>query len=93
MFDKLKQLSQLKQMQDELGKESLVVNSSQYGEKLNLTITGKQEILAVHIDPELLSNIDNLQTAVKDLINQAIKESHQIMMRKMQSGNFNLPQM
>lgn len=93
MFDKLKQLSQLKKLQDELGQESLTVNSSSYGEKLSLVITGKQEIVSLHIDPELLASPTNLENGIKNLINQAIKESHQMMMRKMQSGNFNLPSM
>jgi DNA-binding YbaB/EbfC family protein len=97
MFSKLKQFKDLKdqakQMQNTLAQETSE-GSAEWG-KVKIQMNGNQEILAVEIDPELLTseNKEKLQNAIKDATNEAVKKIHKIMAEKMQQSGFNLPGM
>ena len=94
MFSKLKQFKDLrntaKQMKDMLADESTEGQAS-WG-KVKVKINGNQEVLAVNIDPELLSanNKSNLENAIKEATNDAIKKVQRIMAEKIKSSGMDL---
>lgn len=94
MFDKLKQIknlrSQANQIKTELAAELIEgVNSS---DEVKITMDGNQEVKKVTIDSTLSQDQDKLQIAVQEAVNDAIKKVQQVMAKKMsQLGNFNLP--
>jgi DNA-binding protein YbaB len=80
MFDKLKQLHQLKKMQDEFKKERITV------EKRGVTVTlnGNFEVEDVILNPEL--NIEEQQMVVKDVLNEAKANVQKALAQKMMSS-------
>ncbi|PIY96335.1 MAG: nucleoid-associated protein, YbaB/EbfC family [Candidatus Kerfeldbacteria bacterium CG_4_10_14_0_8_um_filter_42_10] len=95
MFDKLKQIKDLrdqaKQLQNQLGQET--VSSSTEGGKINLVMDGNQQVIALEINPELLKleSKEILEKGLKEAYNDAIKKVQRIIAQKIQGGNFNLP--
>lgn len=95
MFNKLKQIkdlrNQAKQLQDQLGQET--ISSSSEGDKINLVMDGNQKVLAIEIDPQLLQpeKKETLENGLKEAYNEAIKKVQRIIAQKIQGGNFNLP--
>ena len=97
MFGKLKDLAAAKKQADEmkkqLGAEEVI------GEALNgqvrITMNGNQEIKEVFIDEVLLSpdNKEKLEEAIGEAFAKVNKELQTIMIRKMQSGELQMPQM
>ena len=86
MFSQLKQIKDLKEqakkLQDELGKE--IVDTEKSGVKIKMN--GSQEVLAVEItNPDILSNKEKTEQAVKDCVNESIKKVQNVMAKKMQS--------
>lgn len=92
MFDQLKQLKQLRdqaqQLKQELGNESVTVEHQ--GHKL--TINGNQEIIEIVVNEDKKDDTD-LNNQLKELINKGVKESQQLMARKVRSmgGLPNIP--
>lgn len=86
MFTKLKQIKDLrdqaKTIQGMLAKES-VETSAAWG-KVKVKMSGNQEIESVEVDPELLnpSKKRELETAVKEAMNNATKKVQRIMAQK-----------
>lgn len=72
MFDKLKQLKQLKDMQNALGKEKLDVEK----DGVKVTINGKMEIESISLNGELETG--RQEKLVKDCLNDAM---HKMQMR------------
>ncbi len=98
MFNKIKDLKNLrdqaKQMKEMLAEETVKADS--HHGKINIVMDGNMEILSVDIDPELLTDDkkEDLEQAIKDCSNSAIKKAQQVMAQKMQSmGGLNLPGM
>lgn len=97
MFDKLKQLQELRkkalQLKEELSSES-VFGKDKNG-LIKITLDGNQEIKDVQIADSLLSadNKKKLETGLKEALSKAIKEAQMLMAKKMQSGDFKLPDM
>ena len=96
MFEKIKQLKNLRdqagQMKEALSQETVQADSA-HG-KISVVMDGNQEILALHIDEELLSpdKKDETEKAIKEAANEAIKKSQKAMAQKIQSmGGLNIP--
>jgi len=87
MFNKLKQFkdlrSQAKKLQEILSQE--VVNADWKG-KINIVMDGRQTILSIDINPELLDpeKKEELEKGIKECHQEAIKKSQMAAARKMQ---------
>lgn len=89
MFNKLKNIkdlrSQAKNLQNQL-KDETAEGSGAWG-KVKVIIDGNQQIISIQIDPELLSDKEKLQEAVKEAVNDATKKiQRQIAMKMQQMG-------
>lgn len=93
LFSQLKQITDLKDQAKKLQKElsEEVVYSEKSG--IKVAINGNQEIIKIEIvDQNLLSDKEKMESAIKNAINEAIKQVQQVMAKKMQSmEGFNLP--
>ena len=95
MFDKMKQLMEMQKKMQEVKRELENTNfevSSSDG-SIKITMNGAQEVKEVLLKDEP-QNMDksNLEKAVKDVYNRAIKRSHDIAAEKMKSvTGFNIP--
>ncbi|MFG1500454.1 YbaB/EbfC family nucleoid-associated protein [Halobacteriovorax sp. XZX-3] len=93
----MKQAQQMQQkistLQKELEKRELEVSSG--GGAIKITITGKQEIQAIKIDPEAVdpNDVETLEDLVLTAVNQAIKESQDMVSNAMSkvTGGLNIP--
>lgn len=77
MFDKLKQLKQLKDMQNALGKEKLDVEK----DGVKVTINGKMEVESVSLNAEL--ELQRQERLVKDCLNDAVRKMQMRVAQKM----------
>ena len=91
MFNKLKQVQELRSQANEI-KKAL---SSEFVEGLGarggvkITMDGNQQVTKVEISDELLSNKSNLESGVSEATNDAIKKIQKVMAQKMsQMGGF-----
>lgn len=95
MFQKLKQYKDLrdtaKQAQDILSKET--VHGDALGGKIGIVMDGNQEILSIDIDDSLLSpeHKDKIEKGIKDAIKSAMKQLQRVMLKKVQSGELQMP--
>ena len=97
MFNKLKQLKNLKsqanQIKSQLSEETTEIRKS----GIKILINGNQEIIYFKIEDQKLLNQEKsqeLESALKNATNEAIKDAQKLMARKMMaSGNFNIPGM
>jgi DNA-binding YbaB/EbfC family protein len=83
-FDQAKMLLQVKKLQKELQKMTIVAEQGDGAVKVE--ISGEQKIKKVHIDPELvdLDDIHQLERWVEDAVKDAIQQSQKIAAEKMQ---------
>ena len=84
MFDKLKQLAQLKKMQDGFKKEKLIVEKN----GVFVTMNGSMDIEEVKLNPEL--SIEDQQRYLKDALNDAKQQIQRILAQKMMGSGFGL---
>ena len=95
MLDKLKNMNSLRkqasQMKKSLEEEKITVET--YNGRVKLTINGNQDIEELHIDEDVLTpdNKDMLEQEIKRAFKDAMKKLQNIMVKKMQSGEINLP--
>ena len=95
MFSKLKQYKdmakQAKEMQGKLSQETATIQS--HG--VNIVIDGNQEILACEIDANLVvpEKKAELEKAVREAANDAIKKSQRLMADSMKKAVLGLPGM
>jgi len=96
MFTKLKQFKDLreqgKKLQDLIGDETVSVDKA--GGKVLVTLNGNMEISGLAIDEAMLTpdKKSELEKALKEAHNDALKKMQRIIATKMQkSGDFNLP--
>lgn len=68
MFDKLKQISQLKKMQEKMKEERVEVNEN----GIKVVINGNFEVEEIVLNQEL--NLEEQTIILKKLFNQAVKE-------------------
>ncbi len=93
----MKQAQQMQQkistLQKELEKRELEVSSG--GGAIKILITGKQEIISIKIDKEAVdpSDVETLEDLVLTAVNQAIKESQDMVSNAMSkvTGGLNIP--
>lgn len=97
MFNKLKQFQDLRKQAKDL--KSSMSQETVTGESLSgdikIIMDGNQEIKNVEIDDSLLSadKKEKLEQGIKDAFASAVKELQSLMMRKMQSGEIQMPNM
>lgn len=94
MFTKLKQFKDLrakaKTLQSSLAEEKIEASAA-WG-KIKMVMDGNQEVKSVTVDPELLTNKEKMETAIKDVVNEAVKKVQKVMAEKLRKdGNFNFP--
>lgn len=77
MFDKLKQLNQLRQIQKTLEAETL----SYEKHNIHVTIDGKMTIKELTLDPA--RSPKDQEKAVRECINEAMQKMQQLMAQKM----------
>ena len=81
MFDKLKQLAQLKEMESKMKEERIVVENS----GVKIVINGKLAIEEIALNPQL--GLEEQQRIVKDCFNEAVRKIQMSMAQKF-SGLF-----
>lgn len=97
MFEKLKQYKDLAQqaktMQAKLAQETAVGESS--GGRVRLVVDGNQSVLNCEVDPGLLSpeKKTELENAMRDAMNDAVKKSQKLMADTMRHAGLGLPGM
>lgn len=80
MFDKFKQLHQLKKLKDVLEKEKEIIEK----EGIKIVVNGKMEIEEIKLNPEL--SIEKQERLVKDYFNEALKQIQTKAAQKMMQG-------
>jgi len=93
----LKQAQMMQQkmaiLQKELEARELEISSG--GGMIKIKITGKQEIQSIRIDKECVdpSDVETLETLVKTAVNQAVKESQEMVSSAMSkvTGGLSIP--
>ena len=76
-----KQLAQIQRIQDEM--EGLTVEGSAGGGVVKVTMSGKQVVESVNIDPEALEDVELLQDLVAAAVNDALSKTQQLAAQKM----------
>lgn len=86
-----KQLAQIQRIQDEL--EGLTVEGSAGGGVVKVTMSGKQVVESVTIDPEALEDIELLQDLVAAAVNDAFTKTQELAAQKMAviTGGLKIP--
>jgi DNA-binding YbaB/EbfC family protein len=93
----MKQAQQMQQKMATLQKEleSRELETSSGGGMIKIKITGKQEIVSLTIDPECVdpTDVETLQDLVLTSVNQAVKESQDMVQKAMSkvTGGLNIP--
>jgi len=97
MFDKMKQLMEMKSKMQELRREleSTTFEIASSDGLVKITMSGAQEVKEVVINDDFKgSEKNNLEKAIKDVYNRAIKRSQEIAAEKMKGiTGLNLPGM
>lgn len=83
----------IEQLKQELGRERIEANAG--GGMVTVIMTGKQEVLSVHIEPELLNADDPemLETLLKAAFNEANAKVHEFVKSRMTTltGGLDIP--
>ena len=83
----------IEQLKDELGRER--IEASAGGGMVTIVMTGKQEVLSIHIDPELINPDDPemLETLLKAAVNEANRKVHEFVKDRMTAltGGLDIP--
>ncbi len=95
MFNKLKQIQELrkqaKELQNNLSAETITSKSEQ--DLVKVTIDGNHKVKNVEIDNNLLNieSKEKLENGLQDAYNKAVDEVQKMMARKVQSGDIKMP--
>jgi len=85
--------TKITQLQEEMAKKT--VEASSGGGMVNIVMNGKQEILSVKIDPEVVNreDVEMLQDLILAGVNEAIRKSHEMMAEEMKkiTGGLSIP--
>ena len=85
--------TKIAQLQEEMAAKT--VEGSSGGGMVNILMNGKQEILSVRIDPEVVNreDIEMLQDLMTAAVNEAIRKSHEMMQEEMKkiTGGLSIP--
>jgi DNA-binding YbaB/EbfC family protein len=93
----LKQAQQMQakisQLQEEMAGKSVEATSG--GGMVKIVMNGRQEILSIRIDPEVVNReeIEMLQDLIAAAVNEAIRKSQEMMQEEMKkiTGGLNIP--
>lgn len=94
MFTKLKQFKEMRDkakiIQNTLAEEK-VEASAAWG-KIKMVMNGNQKVLSVNVDPDLLGNKEKMESAIKDVTNEAVEKVQKVMAAAIKKDkNFNFP--
>jgi DNA-binding YbaB/EbfC family protein len=85
--------TKISQLQEEMATKA--VEGSSGGGMVNIVMNGKQEILSVRIDPEVVNreDVEMLQDLITAAVNEAIRKSHEMMQEEMKkiTGGLSIP--
>jgi len=85
--------SKISQLQEEMAGKK--VEASSGGGMVNVVINGKQEVLSIRIDPEVVNreDVEMLQDLVVAAVNEAIRKSQEMMAEEMKkvTGGLSIP--
>ncbi len=93
-------LKKVQEMQSQMGRlqkelENKVLNVSTGGGMVNITINGKQEILKIKIEKEVVNpnDVEMLEDLILSGVNEAIRQSLKMVENEMQglTKGFNIP--
>ena len=86
-----KMQAQLQKIQEEL--ETLTVEGSAGGGVVKVTMTGKQVVETITIDPEAAEDVELLQDLVAAAVNDAFNKTQELAASKMSviTGGMNIP--
>lgn len=95
MFEKLKQLKDLKDQARELKNKlsGITVATTAMDDNVTVVMDGNQEIVGLSIEPSVLSpdHKERLEKELTRAINDAAKKAKVEMAKQLQQGNFKLP--
>lgn len=77
MFDKLKQLNELKKIKDELEKQRKTIEK----DGITVTVNGRMEIEELKLNPQI--EVTKQESIIKECFNQAVKEIQKEAAQKM----------
>jgi hypothetical protein len=85
--------TKITELQEEMAGKTVEVSSG--GGMVSIVMNGKQEVLSIRIDPEVINReeIDMLQDLIAAAINEAIRKSHEMMTEEMKkiTGGLAIP--
>ncbi len=85
--------AKIAQLQEEMAGKT--VEASSGGGMVNVVINGKQEVLSIRIDPEVVNreDIEMLQDLTVAAVNEAIRKSQEMMTEEMKkiTGGLSIP--
>lgn len=85
--------TRIQQLQEEMAKKT--VETSSGGGMVNIVMNGKQEILSLRIDPEVVNkdDVEMLQDLIAAAVNEAIRKSQEMMTEEMKkiTGGLSIP--
>ena len=85
--------AKISQLQEEMAGKT--VEASSGGGMVSVVINGKQEILSIRIDPEVVTreDIEMLQDLIVAAVNEAIRKSQEMMAEEMKriTGGLSIP--
>jgi nucleoid-associated protein EbfC len=83
----------ISQLQEEMANKT--VEASAGGGMVNIVMNGKQQVLSIRVDPEVVNreDIDMLQDLMAAAVNEAIRKSQEMMTEEMKkiTGGLNIP--
>jgi DNA-binding YbaB/EbfC family protein len=85
--------ARISQLQEEMAQKT--VETSSGGGMVNIVMNGKQEILSLRIDPEVVNreDVEMLQDLIAAAVNEAIRKSQELMTEEMKkiTGGLSIP--
>ena len=85
--------AKISQLQEEMAGKT--VETSSGGGMVNIVMNGKQEILSIRIEPEVINqeDVEMLQDLIAAAVNEAIRKSQEIMAEEMKkiTGGLGIP--
>ncbi len=85
--------SKISQLQEEMAEKR--VETSSGGGMVSVVMNGKQEILSIRIDPEVVNreDVEMLQDLIRAAVNEAIRKSQEMVTEEMKkiTGGLSIP--
>jgi DNA-binding YbaB/EbfC family protein len=85
--------AKIAELQEEMAGKT--VEASSGGGMVNVVMNGKQEVLSIRIDPEVVNReeIEMLQDLIAAAMNEALRKSHEMMTEEMKkiTGGLSIP--